>query len=275
MPHVSREGATIYYEETGAGTPLVFVHGGWSNADAWTPQVEWFADDYRVITLDIRGHGETGASERGRYSIDLFADDLEAVLDALDAVDPVLCGLSLGSMVVQSFLDSHPERAAGAILAGPVRSMSPPGAALLGPFASPLPALATSLSMTGSRATFRSMLSANRVTNGGPWLAVDDAVRGRAIETAGDVPPREFRKIFAALYRFDPPGLSGLSTPTLVVYGESEAARLKRQGGQIAAAVERGEETVVPDAGHLVNLDNPEGFNAVCESFLDRFELAS
>jgi pimeloyl-ACP methyl ester carboxylesterase len=270
MGHVQLSDATLWYDAVGEGPPLVFVHGGWSSAEAWTPQVESFATDFRVVTVDLRGHGRTGATDRRRYSVDLFADDLEAILDHIDAREPILCGLSLGSMVVQTYLDRHPERARGAILAGPVRSVPSVEFPAWPPLASPLPALSASLSTVGSAATFRSLLWANRLPVGDPWLAVDPSVRSQAIETAGGVSPSEFRKIFDALYQFDPPALSGVSTPTLVVYGDEESALLKRQGEQILAAVERGEQAVVPEAGHLVNLDDPEAFNAACSRFLGR-----
>jgi pimeloyl-ACP methyl ester carboxylesterase len=269
MPHLTQDDATLWYDETGAGPPLVFVHGGWSNADAWAPQVESFATDFRVVTVDVRGHGRTGRTDRRRYSVDLFADDLEAVLDHLDVDQPILCGLSLGSMIVQTYLDRSPERAAAAVLAGPVRSV--PSVEMPGwPTAatSPLPAVSASLSTVGSKSTFRSLLWATRLPTGDPWLAVDPAVRSEAIDAAGDVAPSEFEKIFSALYRFDPPSLSGHPTPTLVVYGDEESPVLKRQGDRIVSAVEAGEQAVVPDAGHLVNLDDPEAFNAACLRFL-------
>ena len=125
MAELALEDGTLWYETRGDGRPLVFVHGGWMNGRAWRPQVEHFAGDYRVVTLDVRGHGRTGATDQRRYSIDLFTDDLEALLEHLEIEAPILCGLSLGSMVVQQYLHRHPDRPRGAILAGAVRSMPP------------------------------------------------------------------------------------------------------------------------------------------------------
>ncbi|WP_049923862.1 alpha/beta fold hydrolase [Halopiger djelfimassiliensis] len=264
---------TLWYETTGTGRPLVFVHGGWMNGQAWQPQVEHFADDYRVVTLDIRGHGKTGATEPDQYSIELFTDDLEALLSQLAIADerPVLCGLSLGSMVVQEYLDRHPDRAGGAILGGAVRSMPPvelpPGTK---PFASPLPALTTSLSMTGPRTTFRSLLYAIQATTGEQWLSVNPDVRAKALSAVGDVSRAEFRKVFDALFRYEPPELTGVETPTLVVHGEQEAPPVKRQGREIAAAVADGHRLTLDESGHLVNQDRPQAFNAASTAFLDR-----
>lgn len=278
MATLPLDDGTLQYTNAGDGQPLVFVHGGWLNGDCWRPQVECHAGRYRTVTYDVRGHGRTGATDRRRYSIDLFADDLERLLAHLEIERPVLCGLSLGSMVVQTFLDRHPDRAAAAILAGPVRSMPPvdlpPGTKSL---LSPTPALSASVSTLGPRATFRSLLGGVRATTGGPWLTVDPAVREWAMDAVGDVPRDEFTKIFGALYGFDAPDLSGVDTPTLVVYGDGEAPSVKRQGERIASAVADGSAVEIADAGHLVNQDRPERFNDACSEFLaacDRVRIA-
>lgn len=269
MTTLNVDGGELWFEQRGAGPPVVFVHGGWLDSDLWRGQVEHFTPEYRAVTFDVRGHGRTGATDRRRYSIDLFTDDLEALLAHLDIDRPILCGLSLGSMVVQAYLHRHPERAAAAILAGPLRSM-PPVAVPQGvkSLVSPLPALRASLATVGQRATFESLLAGVRATTSGPWLSVDREVRSQAVDAAAGVPRAEFAKIFGALYDVKAPDLSGVETPTLVVYGDREAAAVKRQGRQVAAAAGVGTRQVVPDAGHLVNRDRPGAFNAACEAFL-------
>jgi len=276
MAALELDDGTIHYETTGDGQPLVFVHGGWMDGTAWQPQVEHFADEYRTITLDVRGHGNTGATDRDRYSIELFTDDLEALLSRLDLERPILCGLSLGSMVVQEFLDRHPDSASAAILGGAVRSMPPIAVpTAMKSLWSPLPALTTSLSMTGSAGTFQSMLTSIQATTGQRWLSVDPEIRAEAIDSASDIPSAEYRKIFEALYQYDPPALTGLETPTLVVHGEQEVPLVKRQGAQIATAVADGTRLELSDSGHLVNLDRPRAFNRVTADFLESVTAAS
>ncbi|WP_222919477.1 alpha/beta hydrolase [Natrinema sp. SYSU A 869] len=269
MAELELANGTIWYETSGDGPPLVFVHGGWMNGRAWEPQVERFAEDHQVVTLDVRGHGETGVTDPDEYSIGLFTDDLEALLSELEIERPALCGLSLGSMVVQEYLDRHPDDAAGAILGGAVRSM-PPIEMPTGvkSFWSPLPALSASLSVSGSAGTFRSMLCSIQATTGQRWLSVDPEIRAEAIEAVGDISATEFRKIFDALYRYDPPALTGVETPTLVVHGEQEAPLVKRQGRQIASAVATGDQFELAASGHLVNQDRPRAFNEIAADFL-------
>lgn len=273
MATLSLDDGRLWYDDTGDGRPLVFVHGGWTDSDAWRRQVARFADEYRIVTVDVRGHGETGATGRRRYSIDLFADDLEAILAHLDVERPVLCGLSLGSMVVQEFLARHPDRAAGAILAGPVRSMPPYDLPQgVKPFVSPMPGLTASLAATDSTTAFRGLLAAVRLTIGRPWLTLTPAVREQSLAAVGSISRSEFRKIFGALYAYDPPDLSHVRTPTLVLYGEAEAPAVKLQGERIAEEVAAGVSLSVPGAGHLVNQDNSEAFNTASAEFLDRIE---
>ncbi|RQG97151.1 alpha/beta fold hydrolase [Natrarchaeobius chitinivorans] len=273
MAEFAVEDGTLWYETTGDGRPLVFVHGGWLSGRAWQTQVEYFADEYRIVTLDVRGHGRTGETDRDRYSIELFADDLEALCGSLELESPVLYGLSLGSMVVQEYLSRHPDRAAGAVLAGAIRSMPPtwisPG---VKPFLSPMPALASSLAVAGPTATFRAMLQSVRATTGDRWLSVDSDVRSETIDAVGDVSTSEFRKVFGALYRYDPPDLEGVTTPTLVVYGDREAPAVRQQGDQIAMAVDDGRYLVLEEAGHLVNQDRPAAFNAATAAFLEELD---
>jgi pimeloyl-ACP methyl ester carboxylesterase len=276
MSTIPLEDGTLWYEARGTGPPLVFLHGGWQNSDAWLPQVNRYAGEYRVVTPDLRGHGETGATGSPRYSVDLLTDDLERVLDHLDIDAPILCGCSLGGMVVQSYLDRHPERARAAVICGPIQSMPPvdipPG---VKPFVSPLPAVAGMVSMVGPTATFRSLLASIRATTGRRWLTVDSAVRSRAMDALDDVSVDEFLKIFQTLYGHAPPDLSHVRTPTLVLYGDHEAPPVKRQGKRLARTVAHGSWQELSGAGHLVNQDAPRAFDGACSEFfaeIDRIE---
>ncbi|MFD1588918.1 alpha/beta fold hydrolase [Halorientalis brevis] len=278
MPTLSLDDVDLRYEVAGDGPPLVFLHGGWMNGDAWQSQVNRFTPEYEVVTVDLRGHGRTGESGQRRYSVELFTDDVEALLTHLDVDQPVLCGLSLGGMVVQEYLDRHPNQAQRAVVAGPVQSMPPVDVPSdLKPFVSPLPWIAASASFAGPTATFQSLLASVRPMHGGPWLSVDPTVQSWAQDAVSDVQRGEFRKIFRALYDYEPPELSHVSTPTLVVYGDHEVSLVKQQGHRIASAVTDGTVLEIPTAGHLVNQDNPDAFNEALTAFLagDADRLAS
>jgi pimeloyl-ACP methyl ester carboxylesterase len=276
MPTLSLDDGTLWYEVRGSGPPLICLHGGWQDSTSWRPQIERFADEYSVVTFDLRGHGRTGPTGTRRYSIDLFADDLERLLGHLGIERPTLAGLSIGGMVVQAYLDRHPNGARGAVIGGPLQSMPPvkvPQA--MKPFMSPLPAIAGMVSTVGPTGTFQSLLASIRATTGGRWLTTDPAVRSQALDSLGNVTADEYLKIFRALYEFDPPDLSHVQTPTLVLYGDREAPPVKRQGERLAETVAAGSWQEIPDAGHLVNQDNPLAFNAACAQFFAGLEPAT
>lgn len=269
MATLAVEDGQLWYDDRGSGPPLVFLHGAWMSGDAWAEQASHFADEYRVIRPDLRGHGRTGPTDRRRYSVELFVDDLEALLAHLEVEAPVICGLSLGNIITQAYLDRHPETPAAAVLGGPVRSLPPVAIPRAVKRLSPVSAgIATSLSLRGSKATFRGMLRSIRATTGRPWIAADPAVRRRAIDAAGEVSRAEFQKIFHALYRFEPPDLSHVRSPTLAIHGVDESPFVIRQGRQLARAIDGGSIAAVPDAAHLVNLDNPPAFNDRLAGFL-------
>lgn len=98
MPKTVVNHIQMHYEENGQGEPLVFIHGLGSSTRDWELQVGEFSKDYRVITLDLRGHGQSD-KPGGRYSMPMFADDVVGLLKALDIEAAHVVGLSLGGMV--------------------------------------------------------------------------------------------------------------------------------------------------------------------------------
>src|SRR5579864_8024016 len=106
----TRRGRT-FVQTLGTGPPLVFIHGALLNSDLWLPQINAFSDLFECVAFDLRGHGRTGPSNLQRYSTGTFAEDLAELLEALELHRPILCGLSMGGMIAQSFAARYPERA--------------------------------------------------------------------------------------------------------------------------------------------------------------------
>ncbi len=113
---ITVNGFSMAYSDLGQGPPLLFVHGFPLNRQLWQPQLEGLSDVARVIVPDLRGHGDSQAAP-GPYSMDLFADDLNAFLDALGIQEKiVLCGLSMGGYVAFAFYRKYAQRLRGLIL---------------------------------------------------------------------------------------------------------------------------------------------------------------
>jgi 3-oxoadipate enol-lactonase len=98
MPQILLDNVNLYYETTGQGQPLVFLHGLGSSTRDWEGQVAEFSRTYQVITYDLRGHGRSD-KPAGPYSIPLFAADTASLLNALGVASAHIVGLSLGGGV--------------------------------------------------------------------------------------------------------------------------------------------------------------------------------
>ncbi|SPA02985.1 non-heme chloroperoxidase (Chloride peroxidase) (CPO-F) (Chloroperoxidase F) [Cupriavidus taiwanensis] len=117
----SKDGTRIFYKDWGSGRPVVFSHGWPLNADAWDAQMLFLVQQgFRVIAHDRRGHGRSDQPAQGN-DMDTYADDLAALLDALDLQDATLVGHSTGGGEVAHYIGRHgTRRVARVVLIGAV-----------------------------------------------------------------------------------------------------------------------------------------------------------
>jgi len=92
-----------YFEDTGSGETLIFVHGLGIDRTIFNEQIKYFKDKYRVISYDLRGHGQSSCPESG-YSYNHFAGDLKDLIEALKISDYHLMGLSMGGAICARFV---------------------------------------------------------------------------------------------------------------------------------------------------------------------------
>src|SRR3954464_3366277 len=120
MPKLTTDdGVQLYYEEAGAGTPVVFVHEFGGDARSWEPQVRYFSRRYRCIAYNARGYPPSDVPEsHERYSQDRARDDIRAVLDGLKLERAHVVGLSMGAFATLHFGLAYPARAVSITVAG-------------------------------------------------------------------------------------------------------------------------------------------------------------
>ena len=111
----SSDGIRVHFEVEGRGAPaLVFVHGWSCDRKYWNGQVEHFAKQYQVVTIDLAGHGESGDGRRV-WTMPAFGGDVVAVIEKLDLRDVVLIGHSMGGDVIVEVAFALPEHVAGIV----------------------------------------------------------------------------------------------------------------------------------------------------------------
>src|SRR5919202_231020 len=117
MSVASVRGIELAYDDTGRGQAVVMLHGYYFNRSMWREQLEALRADYRVITPDLRGHGETSAGGSEPATMDQMAEDVAALLDGLEIKRVTLCGLSMGGYVAFAFCRQFPQRVRALVLA--------------------------------------------------------------------------------------------------------------------------------------------------------------
>jgi len=122
LPAADIDGAKIHWTSKGNGATIVLVHGWTGDSTMWDAQVPALAAKYRVITLDLPGHGKSDPPADGKFSMDLFARAVEAVRAETKVFKLVLAGHSMGTPVVIQYARKYPEHVAAlALIDGVVR----------------------------------------------------------------------------------------------------------------------------------------------------------
>jgi pimeloyl-ACP methyl ester carboxylesterase len=270
MPTIRVNDLSHHYEQYGEESPLVFVHGGFVDSDMWAPQIEHFSSNYRITTYDLRGHGRTGVSDLSTYTMATFANDLAALLDALEIENPILCGLSLGGMIVQEYAVRYPEKLKALILADTAVSVSLTLNDKLQRYVLfPRWAMLLTIRMMSVEKFTRFSFWLARITRSEGWFGEDESTRDYVERCMLQMDDGEYLKIYGAIYAFKLLPLEKITCPVLVLNGEHESKSVFRHTEEILHRVPQAEARVVPGAGHTSNMENPEAFNQLVDEFLN------
>jgi pimeloyl-ACP methyl ester carboxylesterase len=259
MPTARLNGIEVYWQEQGAGFPVVLTHGLGDCADLWTPLAESLADGYRVVSWDMRGHFRSEAPDDiALYTQDIVVEDLRALCDHLGIERGVIGGHSLGGYTALRFHEKYPQRVAALVLhaAGPGYRNQEGSQA----WTDTLAKLAARQESEFSRGERR---SAKELRVGAPALGelAQHFVRGVAnIE----------RGVMAHPYFID---ATKVGVPAIVIVGERDKNYLN-SADYFAGKLPDGRKVVVPDAGHPAMLEQPAVVNEAVRDFLDGLRLS-
>jgi 3-oxoadipate enol-lactonase len=251
-------GITLAYDDHGQGLPVVFLHAFPFNRRMWQSQAAALADRFRIITVDLRGHGESDAP-LWHYTLDSYADDVAALLDHLAIQRAVLVGLSMGGYLSFAFHRKYPGRVSGLVLADTRAEADKPQAAAW------RFALAQRAYRDGAKAVFADMgpklLSPSAYT-GNPALVrqVEELILSAPVSgIACDLMAMAER-----------PHLAQIACPTLVLVGAEDQLTSPEENRRIAEGITGATFEILAGAGHMSNLERPEAFNRALGEFLGR-----
>lgn len=253
-------GIEIAYSDEGKGTPVVFVHGFPLNRTMWEPQAKALAVHCRVITVDLRGHGESQAP-LWLYSMEQYADDVRGLMDHLGLAKAVLAGFSMGGYVVFAFYRKYKDRVQGLILAD-TRPQADTEEGKAGRFKTAQTAQQSGAGVIAD-AMLPKLLSPASVS-GQPGLV--QKVRQimlsvPVIGIAGDLQAMAMRPDSVSL-------LAEVRCPTLILVGELDGLTPPADAKLMAEKIPGATLTTIPNAAHLSNLEQPEAFNQAVKAFM-------
>ena len=250
-------GTNIFYEITGEGLPLIFVHGLGGTSNVWHAQRIGLSKVCKVITLDLPGSGRSARNERA-YTMERWADQVAALADHLQLDKFVLIGHSMSTILAQKCAAKYGQRISGLVLCGPL----------------------TELPAAGKDAFTK---RAETVQKEG-MIAIADAVLAGALTPA----TREANAVLAGLFREvllanDPQSYAAqcqalvngsartdqasIRCPTLVLLGDQDGVTPLSMARAIVA-VANCKIKIIPATAHLTMAERPELFNAALVEFL-------
>lgn len=251
--------------DRGQGLPVVFLHGFPLDHSMWNAELEPISKRCRAIAPDLRGFGGSQVTP-GVVTMEQMADDVAALLDALDIHEPiVLCGLSMGGYVAFEFWRKYAARLRGLVLSD-TRAMPDTPAAAQGRYeltekvlkegALPVADVMVPKLFAPASLEKRSNLTAIQRD-----IILKTSPEGMAAALRGMAVRSDFG-----------PQLANIAVPTLVIVGEHDEISTVDEMRAIAAGIPHAQFVVIPNAGHMSPLEEPAAFLAALVPFLEQVE---
>lgn len=251
---VSADGVRIGYETRGSGTPAVILVHGWScDRSYWAGQIEPLSRRFQLVTIDLAGHGESGA-ERAEWTMPSFGADVAAVVEKLGLDRAILVGHSMGGEAILEAARRLPGRVAGLVWVDVYNQLGTPG---------------TPEQLQASMAPFRTdFVESTRAFVRRLFLPDSDpALVERVAMDMSAAPLAVALGSLASAWSFDheiPRLLSELDLPLVAInagYRPTDVASLERLGIEVV---------LMPDVAHFPMMEDPERFNQILAGVLDQ-----
>ena len=262
MLHLTTDDSVkLYYEDSGSGTPIVFVHEFAGDYRSWEPQVRYFARGYRCITYNARGYPPSDVpAEAARYSQDRARDDIRAVLDALKIDKAHIVGLSMGGFAALHFGFTYPQRARSLVVAGCGYGAAPNQRQQFAEEAEAAARRFEEASMVKAAEAYALGPTRVQFQNKDPrgWKEFVDQLTEHSREGAART-MRGVQKQRPSLFDLVDK-MKTITAPTLVMTGDEDWPCLE-PGLLMKRTIPTAALVVMPNAGHTINLEEPAAFN--------------
>jgi len=246
-PAATVDGANVHWTSTGSGPAIIFVHGWTCDESSWKGQVPAFTSRYRVITLDLPGHGKSELPKDGKFSMELFARAVEAVRAEAKVDRAVFVGHSMGTPVIRTYALMYPARVAGLVLVDGLVQLAGGPAVTRPPMVGPEGMKARENMVRGMFGPATTPQLQEHILK--MMLGTKEATAAGAMTATWD----------PSWVKNDP-----ITAPTLAVY----AARPLASRDAIGRIFPKAEYHEIPGSAHFLMMEKPAEFNQLLAVFL-------
>ena len=249
MPLIDRDTVRIHYETRGQGPVILLSHGYSATAQMWRGQHEALSQAHTLVTWDMRGHGQSDSpDDPAAYSAQATIDDMAAILDAVGAERAIIGGLSLGGYFSLMFHATYPARVRALLILDTG------------------PGYRKDEARNGWNQ--QALQTAERFEQGGMARvqAMKESTTGGTHRSAQGL-AHAARGMLAQRDATVIESLPGIRVPSLILVGADDTPFLQ-SAEVMAAKIPGAQKVVIPGAGHVANIDQPQAFNAAVSAFL-------
>jgi len=262
MPSFSTDGVNLHYDDEGGdGVPVLLVHAWPLHSGMWRSQIDALSGVRRVLAPDLKGFGRSDSPEDvDAYSMDSYADELAATLEHAGAERAVVVGLSIGGYIAFALWRRHRNRIAALVLADTKAEADPPEGIER---------------RTGQQEQVKTQ-GIDGLVEALPKALLSPTTLDKkpdVVERVRDLmknPANGYVGALEAMKRRPDSAhdLAGIDVPTLVIVGEDDAITPPEAAQDLERRISGARLVVVPEAGHLSNLEAPDAFNSALAEFL-------